>query len=55
MFDIDTSTLTLKRFPSDEDTGLPHPVRIANNPWTTTGAVIVGVILVYKIIVRLFL
>ena len=54
MYDIDTHTLIAKRFPSDENTGLPHPVRMVNNPWATTGAVIVGVILVSKIIIRFF-
>ena len=51
---LDAAPLAVERLPNDEITGLPHPDRMVNNPWATTGAVIVGVILVSKIIIRFF-
>ena len=48
---FDAASLAVEWLPSGDITGLPHPVRMVNNPWATTGAVIVGVILVYKIFV----
>ena len=51
---FDAAPLAVERLPSDKITGLPHTDRMMNNPWATTGAVIVGMIVVSKIIIQFF-